>query len=184
MRIPTSYTSVSNGSALFDAAYPDLPRNTRTVWAMYVERFPGEADFTQRPFEVVWLADSAALAPCGQCAPSVASVGPGRCCPGIEVRLQETHALLGELLGQPVALREFDVDDRVSHDGIHDRNTARHVENMLCRAWENGVIGFAEDVADFADLMRRWDGERDALSARRAVASSRRRRPRALRRIA
>ncbi|ATY17127.1 hypothetical protein CU254_41865 (plasmid) [Amycolatopsis sp. AA4] len=184
MRIPLSYTSASNASELFNAAYPELPRNTRTVWAMYVERFPGEADFQRRPFEVVWLADSDFFTPCSQCAPSVASVYPGRCCPGTEVRLQETHALLGELLGQPVALREFDIDDRISHNGIHDHNTARHVENMLRRAWENGAIGFAEDAADFADLMRRWDGEHDALSERRALANSRRGLPRALRRSA
>jgi hypothetical protein len=156
MRLPSFYTgaATSKASERFLAAYPDLPAETRTVWALYTQRFPGEADYDQRPFEVVWIADATVYSPSGRCAQCVTLRDRGHC-PGMEGHLIGAARLHSELMLRPVAVAEFNVDSSTNHQG-----TARHIEQMLQRAWADGLIGDDDEVNDLNNLIEHVTGER------------------------
>jgi hypothetical protein len=123
------------------------------VWALYTQRFPGEADYDQRPFDVVWIADATAKSPSGWCAHCVALRNPG-ICPGMDTHLIAAISLHSELMLRPVAVAEFDVDSSTNNEEAAD-----HIEQMLQRAWADGLIG-ADEVNDLVKLIEQVKGER------------------------
>ncbi len=138
-----------------DTADAQAPDNTQRVAVLYVNRFPGEADYKQRPYMVVWISNPTLFTPDGKCA-QCAELGESGQCPGIESHLQAQIRVCSENHGQPVQLREYEITDLTN-----DLATARRLEEMLRADKENGVIGTEEsdELEELADLLD--DGDRE-----------------------